>query len=224
MTETSEARARKRVLSGIQPTGEVHLGNYLGALRQWVHMQDEYECFYAIVDQHAILGDGDPADLPSRTVDMAISVLSVGVDPERCTLFVQSDVPEHIELAWLFNTVAPVGDLERMTQYKDKSQRYDSIPVGLLNYPVLQAADILVYRADAVPVGEDQRQHLELTRDIARKWNALYGEYFPEPEYGGHSGGRGGRVGPGQDGRHRPAACPAGRSRSSRGVQRVYTP
>ena len=112
-------------------------------------------------------GEGDPADLPSQTLDMAISVLAVGVDPERCTLFVQSDVPEHIELAWLFNTVAPVGDLERMTQYKDKSQRYDSIPVGLLNYPVLQAADILVYRADAVPVGEDQRQHLELTRDIA---------------------------------------------------------
>ena len=182
MNETSEGTARKRVLSGIQPTGEVHLGNYLGALRQWVHMQDEYECFYSIVDQHAILGEGDPADLPSRTVDMAISILAVGVDPERCTLFVQSDVPEHIELAWLFNTVAPVGDLERMTQYKDKSRRYESIPVGLLNYPVLQAADILIYRADAVPVGEDQRQHLELTRDIARKWNARYGEYFPEPD------------------------------------------
>jgi tryptophanyl-tRNA synthetase len=181
MNQTNGGTARKRVLSGIQPTGEVHLGNYLGALRQWVHMQDEYECFYSIVDLHAILGDGDPADLPSRTLDMAISVLAVGVDPERCTLFVQSDVPEHIELAWLFNTVAPVGDLERMTQYKDKSQQYDSIPVGLLNYPVLQAADILIYRADAVPVGEDQRQHLELTRDIARKWNARYGEYLPEP-------------------------------------------
>ncbi len=181
MNETGKGTARKRVLSGIQPTGEVHLGNYLGALRQWVHMQDEYECFYSIVDLHAILGEDDPADLPARTLDMAVSILAVGVDPERCTLFVQSDVPEHVELAWLFNTVAPVGDLERMTQYKDKSQRYESIPVGLLNYPVLQAADILIYRADAVPVGEDQRQHLELTRDIARKWNARYGEYFPEP-------------------------------------------
>jgi tryptophanyl-tRNA synthetase len=181
MIKNGDGTARKRVLSGIQPTGEVHLGNYLGALRQWVHMQDDFECFYTIVDQHAILGDGDPADLPARTLDLAISVLAVGVDPERCTLFVQSDVPEHLELAWLFNTVAPVGDLERMTQYKDKSQRYESIPVGLLNYPVLQAADILIYRADAVPVGEDQRQHLELTRDIARKWNARYGELFPEP-------------------------------------------
>lgn len=186
MNETSEktgkGTVRKRVLSGIQPTGEVHLGNYLGALRQWVHMQDQYECFYSIVDLHAILGEDEPASLPARTLDMAISVLAVGVDPERCTLFVQSDVPEHVELAWLFNTVAPVGDLERMTQYKDKSKRYDSIPVGLLNYPVLQAADILIYRADAVPVGDDQRQHLELTRDIARKWNARYGEYFPEPD------------------------------------------
>jgi len=181
MSQTTESTGRKRVLSGIQPTGEVHLGNYLGALRQWVHMQDEYECFYTIVDLHAILGEGDPVDLPAQTLDMAISLLAVGVDPERCTLFVQSDVHEHIELAWLFNTVAPVGDLERMTQYKDKSKRYDSIPVGLLNYPVLQAADILIYRADSVPVGEDQRQHLELTRDIARKWNARYGEYFPEP-------------------------------------------
>ena len=181
MNENGEGTARRRVFSGIQPTGEVHLGNYLGALRQWVGMQDDFECFYSIVDQHAILGEGDPTDLPARTLRMAISLLAVGIDPERCTLFVQSDVPEHIELAWLFNTVAPVGDLERMTQYKEKSQRYQSIPVGLLNYPVLQAADILIYRADAVPVGEDQRQHLELTRDIARKWNARYGEYFPEP-------------------------------------------
>ena len=182
MNDHDTATRRKRVLSGIQPTGEVHLGNYLGALRQWVQMQEEYECFYSIVDQHAILGDGDPADLPARTIDAAISLLAVGLDPEKCTIFVQSDVPEHLELQWLFNTVAPVGDLERMTQYKDKSARHESIPVGLLNYPVLQAADILIYRADAVPVGEDQRQHLELTRDIARKWNARYGEYFPEPE------------------------------------------
>jgi len=182
MKEQKRKEPRKRVLSGIQPTGEAHLGNYLGALRQWVHMQDEYECFYCIVDQHAILGDGDPLDLPRRTLDMAVSLLAVGIDPDKSTLFVQSDVPAHLELAWLFNTVAPVGDLERMTQYKDKSTRYESIPVGLLNYPVLQAADILIYRADAVPVGDDQRQHLELTREIARKWNARYGVYFPEPE------------------------------------------
>ncbi|SVC56260.1 uncharacterized protein METZ01_LOCUS309114, partial [marine metagenome] len=182
MSDETGGALRKRVLSGIQPTGEVHLGNYLGALRQWVDMQDQYDCFYSIVDQHAILGDGDPATLPQRTVEMAVSLLSVGLDPENCTIFVQSDVPEHIELSWIFNVIAPVGDLERMTQYKDKSARYDSIPAGLLNYPILQAADILIYRAEAVPVGEDQKQHLELTRDIARKWNSRYGDFFPVPE------------------------------------------
>jgi len=174
--------SRPRVLSGVQPTGEAHLGNYLGAFRQWVEMQDEYDAFYCIVDLHAIISDYDPSALPGRVFDMAVSLLSVGIDPERSTLFVQSDVPEHVELAWLFNAVAPVGDLERMTQYKDKSERLESVPAGLLNYPVLQAADILIYRAQAVPVGEDQRQHLELTRDIARKWNARFGELFPEPE------------------------------------------
>lgn len=181
MTETASG-ARKRILSGIQPSGEAHLGNYLGALRQWVHLQEEYECFYPIVDYHAILGDLPPADLPPFVLDIAITLLAVGIDPERSTIFVQSDVPEHTELAWLFNAIAPVGDLERMTQYKDKARRVESVPVGLLNYPVLQAADILIYRADAVPVGEDQRQHLELTRELARKWNARYGELFPEPE------------------------------------------
>ncbi|RMH12170.1 MAG: tryptophan--tRNA ligase, partial [Gemmatimonadetes bacterium] len=155
---------------------------YLGALRQWVHMQDRYDCFYTIVDLHAIVGQAEPDALPARTLDMAISVLAAGVDPERATLFVQSDVPEHTELQWLFNAVTPVGDLERMTQYKDKAQRFESVPAGLLNYPILQAADILIYRADAVPVGEDQRQHLELTREIARRFNARYGEMFPEPE------------------------------------------
>ncbi|MCA9736837.1 MAG: tryptophan--tRNA ligase [Gemmatimonadota bacterium] len=170
------------VLSGVQPTGEAHLGNYLGAFRQWVDMQDRYDAFYCIVDLHAIITEYDPRDLPDRVFDMAVSLLAVGIDPERSTLFVQSDVPEHVELSWLFNAVAPVGDLERMTQYKDKSAKLESVPAGLLNYPVLQAADILIYRADAVPVGEDQRQHLELTRDIARKWNARFGEYFPEPE------------------------------------------
>lgn len=176
------ADKRMRVLSGVQPSGEAHLGNYLGAFRQWVHMQDEYECLFTIVDQHAIVGDSNPAELPRLTFDMAVSLLAVGLDPERCTIFVQSDVIEHMELAWLFNSVAPIGDLERMTQYKDRSARLESVPAGVLNYPVLQAADILIYRAGAVPVGEDQRQHLELTREIARRWNAKYGEFFPEPE------------------------------------------
>ncbi len=176
------AKKKMRVLSGVQPSGEAHLGNYLGAFRQWVHMQDEYECLFTIVDQHAIVGESDPAELPRLTFDMAVSLLAVGLDPERCTIFVQSDVIEHMELAWLFNAVAPVGDLERMTQYKDKAARLESVPAGVLNYPVLPAADLLIYRAAAVPVGEDQRQHLEFTREIARRWNAKYGEFFPEPE------------------------------------------
>jgi tryptophanyl-tRNA synthetase len=171
-----------RVFSGMQPSGEAHLGNYLGALRQWVRLQDEHECFFCIVDQHAITGDFEPDALPRRVFDLAVSFLAVGLDPERSTIFVQSDVPEHTELAWLFNTVAPVGHLERMTQYKEKSARMESIPAGLLNYPILQAADILLYRASRVPVGEDQLQHLELTREIARKWNGRFGEFFPEPE------------------------------------------
>ena len=173
---------KRRVLSGVQPSGEAHLGNYLGAFRQWVDLQDNYECFFCIVDQHAITGSYDPQELPRRIFDMAVSLLAVGLDPDRCSIFVQSEVPEHTELAWLFNAVTPVGDLERMTQYKDKSARLSSIPAGLLNYPILQAADILIYRAQAVPVGEDQLQHLELTREIARKWNAEYGNLFPEPQ------------------------------------------
>ncbi len=173
---------RRRIFSGMQPSGEAHLGNYLGALKQWVELQEHHECLWCIVDDHAITAGGDPKELPSRTFDLAVSFLAVGLDPEKSTLFVQSDVREHTELAWLFNAVTPVGDLERMTQYKDKSQQFESVPAGILNYPILQAADILLYRADAVPVGEDQRQHLELTRDIARKWNAAYGELFPEPE------------------------------------------
>jgi len=174
----------RRVFSGMQPSGEAHLGNYLGALRQWVEMQDDYECLFCIVDEHAIVGDTEPETLPRRIFELAVSFLAVGLDPERSLLFVQSDVPEHTELAWLFNAVTPVGDLERMTQYKDKSAALESVPAGLLNYPVLQAADILLYHATHVPVGEDQLQHLELTREIARKWNARYGNgeaFFPEP-------------------------------------------
>lgn len=182
MSSQQVVQGKRRILSGVQPSGEAHLGNYIGAFRQWVALQDSYECFFCIVDQHAITGEYDPELLPQRIFDMAVSLLAVGLDPNRCSIFVQSEVHEHTELAWLFNAVTPVGDLERMTQYKDKSARLTSIPAGLLNYPILQAADILVYRAEAVPVGEDQLQHLELTREIARKWNGQYGEFFPEPQ------------------------------------------
>lgn len=178
----TDGGGRRRVFSGMQPSGEAHLGNYLGALRTWVEMQDEYDCVWCIVDDHAITSGGDPADLPANVFDLAVSFLAVGLDPDRAILFVQSDVPEHTELAWLLNAVTPVGALERMTQYKDKARQFESVPAGILNYPILQAADILLYRAEAVPVGEDQRQHLELTREIARKWNAAYGDVFPEPE------------------------------------------
>ena len=180
MTTQETSGTKKRIFSGMQPSGEAHLGNYLGALRRWVGMQAEYDCLWCIVDQHAITAGGNPADLPGHVLDLAISYLAVGLDPEKAIIFVQSDVPEHTELAWLFNAVTPIGDLERMTQFKDKSQRFESIPAGILNYPILQAADILLYKADGVPVGEDQKQHLEMTRDVARKFNAAYGETFPE--------------------------------------------
>lgn len=179
---TPATSGKKRVFSGMQPSGEAHLGNYLGALRRWVGMQDDYDCIWCIVDQHAITGGTDPKDMPSYVLDLAISYLAVGLDPEKAIIFVQSDVQEHTELAWLFNAVTPIGDLERMTQFKDKSKRFESIPAGILNYPILQAADILLYKADGVPVGEDQKQHLEMTRDVARKFNAMYGETFPETE------------------------------------------
>lgn len=172
---------QRRVFSGMQPTGEAHLGNYLGALRHWVELQDEVDCIYCIVDYHAITGPYEPASLRERTFELAISFLAAGLDPGRCTMFVQSAVPEHTELTWLLNTVTPLGDLERMTQFKDKADGLESVPTGLLSYPILQAADILLYRATLVPVGEDQAQHLELTREIARRWNRRFGEYFPEP-------------------------------------------
>lgn len=182
MSGRQSETGKRRVFSGVQPSGEAHLGNYLGAFRQWVDLQHNYECFFCIVDQHAITGTYEPENLPRRIFEMAVSLLAVGLDPARCSIFVQSEVPEHTELAWLFNAVTPVGDLERMTQFKDKSARLTSIPAGILNYPILQAADILLYRAQAVPVGEDQLQHLELTREIARRWNSQYGEFFPEPQ------------------------------------------
>jgi tryptophanyl-tRNA synthetase len=163
-----------RIFSGIQPSGSLHIGNYLGAVKNWVDLQHKYESFFCIVDYHAITLPYEPADLRARTADMALSLLAAGLDPTKCTLFVQSMVPEHTELAWIFNTLTPLGELERQTQFKDKASREESVPAGLLNYPVLQAADILLYRAELVPVGEDQVQHLELSREIARKWNARF--------------------------------------------------
>jgi len=172
-----------RVFSGIQPSGELHIGNYLGAVRNWVALQSEHECIFSIVDLHAITQPYEPRELAGRTLEMAAGLLAAGIDPEHATLFVQSHVPEHTELAWALGSVTPLGELERMTQFKDKSAREETIPAGLLNYPVLQAADILLYKADRVPVGEDQLQHLELAREIARRWNARFGtEFFPEPQ------------------------------------------
>ena len=172
-----------RVFSGIQPSGELHIGNYLGAVRNWVALQADHECIFSIVDLHAITQPYDPKELGARSLEMAIGLLAAGIDPDRATRFVQSHVPEHTELAWALGAVTPLGELERMTQFKDKSAREETVPAGLLNYPVLQAADILLYLADRVPVGEDQLQHLELAREIARRWNARYGvEFFPEPQ------------------------------------------
>lgn len=174
-----------RIFSGIQPSGELHIGNWLGAIRNWVTLQDGNDCIYCVVDRHAITGQYDPALLARRTREMAIGLLAAGVDPDRSVLYVQSHVPAHTTLAWLLTTIAPLGELERMTQFKDKSQRFESVPAGLLQYPVLMAADIMVHRAGAVPVGEDQIQHLELTRELVRRWNAAFSPdepYFPEPQ------------------------------------------
>ena len=172
-----------RVFSGIQPSGELHIGNYLGAVRNWVRLQDEHDCIFSVVDLHAITQAYEPAELASRTEEMTVGLLAAGIDPLRSILFVQSHVSEHSELSWILTTVTPVGELERQTQYKEKSRKLESIPAGLLSYPVLQAADVLLYHAELVPVGEDQLQHLELMREIARRWNTRYGQgFFPEPQ------------------------------------------
>jgi len=171
-----------RVLSGIQPTGDTHLGNYLGALRNWVEFQDEHDAFYCVVDLHAFTVEHNPEELRTKTLQMAQILVAAGIDPDRSTLFVQSHVPEHAELCWILNCVATMGELNRMTQFKEKSEGKDSVSVGLFDYPVLQAADILIYDADLVPVGEDQRQHLELTRDIAQRFNNRFGDTFAVPE------------------------------------------
>jgi tryptophanyl-tRNA synthetase len=171
------------VLSGVQPSGELSIGNYLGALRQWQRMQDDYDCQYCVVDLHAITVRQEPKQLHEATLDALAVCLAVGVDPKKSTLFVQSHVPEHAQLGWLLNCYTQMGELSRMTQFKDKSQRYaNDINVGLYDYPVLMAADILLYNANQVPVGSDQKQHLELARDIATRFNNLYGDIFVVPE------------------------------------------
>jgi tryptophanyl-tRNA synthetase len=177
--------SRLRVLSGIQPTADsFHLGNYLGALRQWVALQDSYDAFYCVVDLHAITVPQDPALLTRRTRVAAAQLLGAGLDPDRCTLFVQSHVPEHTELSWVLSCMTGFGEASRMTQFKDKSARdgQEQASVGLFTYPILQAADILLYQADQVPVGEDQRQHLELSRTLAQRFNHRYGRTFVPPQ------------------------------------------
>ncbi len=173
----------KRVFSGIQPTGDIHIGNYLGAIRNWVSLLDQYDCIYCIVDYHAVTIPYDAELMAQRSLDAALVNMACGLDPRRCTLFVQSHVPEHTELCWIFNCVTPLGDLERMTQFKQKAEVHrEHINAGLLDYPVLQAADILIYKAELVPVGVDQVQHVELTRETARRFNQRFGDVFPEAQ------------------------------------------
>jgi tryptophanyl-tRNA synthetase len=170
------------VLSGIQPSGDLHLGNYLGAIRNWVADQDSHDALYCVVDLHALTLDIDPADLRARTHDTALDLLAAGLDPERCTLFVQSHVVEHTQMAWLLECTATMGELQRMTQYKEKSGGKESVRVGLFTYPVLMASDIVLYDAERVPVGDDQRQHLELARDVAIRFNHRFGDTLVVPE------------------------------------------
>ena len=179
---------KKRVFSGIQPTGEVHLGNYFGAIKNWVDIQDKYECIFSVVDLHAMTMPYDPAELRNNSYNLAINLMACGLDPDKCTLFIQSMVPQHTELTWVLGCVTSYGELSRMTQFKDKSDQLANtkkgnfISAGLFTYPVLQAADILVYKAELVPVGKDQDQHLELSRNVAVRFNNQFGDCFPEPK------------------------------------------
>ncbi len=173
---------QKRVFSGVQPSGALHIGNYLGAIKRFVELQDGHEVFYCIVDEHAITVPQDPLGLRADTLNVALTYLAAGVDPRRSTIFVQSHVPAHAELGWILNTFTPMGELERMTQYKEKRAKHRSVFAGLFNYPTLMAADILLYQTDIVPVGEDQLQHIELTRSLAERFNNRYGKTFTIPE------------------------------------------
>ncbi len=181
-TRTGNRQAGPRVFSGIQPSGDLHIGNYLGAIRGWAEEQDRFDAIYCIVDLHALTVEQDPARFREQTLETARNLMAAGLDPERCTLFVQSHVVEHVALSWLLQCTTSFGELRRMTQFKDKSAGRDSVSVGLFTYPVLQAADILLYGAEKVPIGDDQRQHLELTRDVAMRFNHRYGETFIVPE------------------------------------------
>ena len=181
--DTSSVHPQPRIFSGVQPSGLLHIGNYLGAIRNWVRLQEEYDCVYCVVDLHAITRRQTRKELQASTFDVANAFLAAGIDPRRSIVFVQSHVPAHPELAWILNTVTYMGELSRMTQFKDKTRggESESVGVGIFDYPVLMAADILLYRADAVPVGEDQKQHVELTRDIAERFNNAFGKAFVIP-------------------------------------------
>ncbi|HEX2170817.1 MAG TPA: tryptophan--tRNA ligase, partial [Dehalococcoidia bacterium] len=171
-----------RVFSGIQPTGILHLGNFLGAIKNWVALQEEHEAIYCVVDLHALTVPNDPDELRAQVRDLAIAIIACGIDPKRSTLFIQSHRPEHAQLAWLLTTLTRFGELSRMTQFKDKGGQQEGVGAGLFVYPALMAADILLYQTDVVPVGEDQRQHLELTRDLAERFNNRFGRMFVVPE------------------------------------------
>lgn len=173
---------KRTVFSGIQPSGTIHLGNYLAAIKQWLKLQKTQSCIFCIVDYHAITVKYEPEKMQQRILDAALDYLAAGLDPKKSIIFAQSNVPEHTELTWLLNTIVPIGELERMTQYKEKAEEQHSHNAGLLNYPILMAADILLYKTDIVPVGEDQQQHVELTRIIARKFNSQFGETFVIPK------------------------------------------
>ncbi len=172
-----------KIVSGIQPTGSIHIGNYLGAIKQWVELQEKNDCIFFIADLHSLTIPYDKNDLQKNIIEAAVAHLALGIDPQKSIFFVQSDIKEHSELCWLLSTLSPIGDLQRMTQYKEKSKQFKkNINAGLLTYPILQAADILLYKGEAVPVGKDQVQHIELTRTIARKFNQRFGKTFPEPK------------------------------------------
>ena len=181
--EQANSAPRKRIFSGIQPSGDLTLGSYMGAIKNWVPLQDEYDCIYCIVDMHAITVRQDPALLRRRTLEQLAQYIACGLDPVRSVIFIQSHVPQHAELAWVLGCYTQFGELSRMTQFKDKSKKHaDNITAGLFTYPVLMAADILLYQADLVPVGQDQKQHVELCRDVANRFNGIYGETFKLPD------------------------------------------
>ena len=183
MGNPQDKKGKKRVFSGIQPSGDMHLGNYLGAVKNWVNMTSQYDCIYCVVDLHAITVYQDPKILRIKSREAAALIMAAGIDPEKSTVFIQSHIHAHAELTWLLNCLAPIGWMHRMTQFKEKSEKQkENVSVGLFGYPVLMAADILLYDTDLVPVGEDQKQHLEFTRDLAQRFNSMYGETFVVPE------------------------------------------